>query len=154
MPSEPPEHGEWSHYGDDDDPWAFDEEMRNWIDDPPVGWRPPENKPLLWRVVDYLDTHGWAIRLDAWIDAMGIHMHFRWIVRVFIPDKYEHQQWIDAGQPKDQTPKPQWVISKRGVGGFVVNWFELVMFESHVTDYQDDESNGKGGAIRPHERDE
>lgn len=142
---------QWDHF---DDHWAFDENWRKWIDDPPVGWRPPEKVPLFWRVVDRTHLDGWAVRMDAWLGAEGLHFHFRWVILLHIPDKTTLDAWITAGRPEDSVPEPTWSLTRKGVAGFVVRWMDLVLMEDLFLDPDQEGDNGKGGEIRPFERDE
>jgi hypothetical protein len=127
------------------DPWAFDEHWRNWLDKPPLGWQAPkETKFVLSHTYDRWDNHGWAVRIDAWLDAQGIHMHFRWAAMIQVPRKRDHDAWVEAGSPRDQRPKPHWYVVRKAVMGWVFNWWRMALMEERVTDYQDDERNGKG----------
>ena len=146
----PPE--DWTHF--EGDYFAFDEHWRDWIDNPPVGWRPPKDKPLFWKVFGRIKQDGWTVRIDAWIDAQGIHIHFRWVVVVAIPDQAEHELWIASDQDPEYQPTRYFHIAKRGVAGIVVNWFEMVMMEHQITDDLDPSTNGKGEDLDKHDRKE
>jgi len=134
----------WEYF---EDHWAFDENWRDWLDDPPVGWRPPENTPLFWRVVDMTERDGWVVRLDVWMGAEGIHMHFRWVLLMQVPDKAELDAWHLAGSPVDKLPKPTYVFTKKAVAGFVIRWFEMGLLQDIMLDPDKRDDNGKGADL-------
>lgn len=141
----------WDHF---DDNWAFDENWRQWIDNPPVGWRPPEKTPLFWHVIDHSDKDGWIMRLDAWIGAEGLHMHFRWVVLLAVPDKRDLDAWVEAGSPPDKVPPPVWTFSKKAVAGFVIPWPSMGFFEDTLVDPDKGDDNGKGEDLTDYDKGE
>lgn len=142
--TEPP--GDYGDRGWDqfDDFFEFDEHWRKWIDNPPLGWRPPKNKRVFAHVYGDMRRLGWVVRIDTWIDAQGVHLHFRWAAMVLGPKREDHDAWMEAGQPQDEPPPPDWWVAKRGVMGWVLNWWQMAVMEEDITDPKDDRQNGKG----------
>ncbi len=142
----PPDSGKyWQNFPDF---FSFDEHWRNWIDDPPLGWRPPKDKRIWTHVFDSMDQAGWVVRIDAWLDAQGVHLHFRWVAMVIGPRREDHEQWVEDGEDDDNPPEPTWFVSKRGVMGWVLNWWQMTRMQDEITDVQDDKQNGHGQELR------
>ena len=140
---------EWEHF---EDHWSFDENWRKWIDDPPVGWRPPKGVPVFWRVVDLSSKDGWIIRLDAWMGAEGLHMHFRWVILLHLPDRESLDEWLDAGSPTDKIPPPAWTVTRKAVAGFVIPWSDLGWMEDDLLSPGKGGKNGKGADLTDADR--
>lgn len=148
--TDPPEGlGDWLHF---DDPWSFDEHWRRWIDNPPLAWRPPENKRVLSHVFDNMQKAGWVVRIDAWLGAEGLHLHFRWVAMVIGPKREDYDRWLEQGQQAEKKPGPDWYVTKNGVMGWVLNWHGMALLEELLTQPEEDKPNGKGGDLSDADR--
>lgn len=136
------------------DGFTFDDDNKNWIDNPPLDWTPPKDAGPIYshihdsRIIKMPDgtiyeknreeliaEQGfYAIRIDAWKGKSGVHFHFR-SYHVHIVPNPRAQGGVKA-------------YSKKEVTGIVIPWSimgALQEIENNPKKYPPlTKSNGKG----------
>lgn len=146
---------------------AFEDEWRNWIDNPPVDWAPPEGATrILTQTLDMRERGNFVMRFDAWMGDAGIHVHTRVVMLAVVPGTVIREAWVRKRKRRWMLwRKPEYVlvdreeivierriISKHVVGSFVVPWGAWNMMEDDRLDPDfPKKPNGKGGDPDPTE---
>jgi hypothetical protein len=118
---------------------SFDDDWRDWIDNPPLNWSPPLDATLIWTTTfdsrtmrdPNLDNFFYIVRADAWPSKDGLAMHFR-TVHVFLLPVEGTEKWR--------------AYFKKSVTSFVIAWHELATLREWFIDPSNPHKpNGKGG---------
>jgi hypothetical protein len=128
---------------------AFDEDWRNWLDNPPVDWMPPLGATKVYtQTLDMMTPEQgmFAMRFDGWIGEAGLHVHVRVVILYTAPDTiirdiyWKRRKWWQFWRPKhwvysqeDDKYKHR-IYSKKLVGSYVVPWGALYRMEEFMVD--------------------
>lgn len=112
---------------------SFEDEWRDWLENPPLNWSPPEGATIIWtntydsRTQRDPNIDGWfyVTRLDAWPSKAGLSMHFRQVFVFAVPDK--------------DDPEVLRAHYRSTVTSYVIAWKEL----GHLREWLIDPSNPK-----------
>lgn len=144
---------------------AFEDNWRNWIDNPPVDWSPPKNATkILTQTLDMREQGNFIMRFDAWQGESGIHVHTRVVVFYPVPStlieaffRFKRRPWWAFWKKPDaeyinhqESMVQRRIISKHLVGSFVIPWGVWQSFEAQRLDPDfPTKPNGKGGDPDP-----
>lgn len=144
---------------------AFEDEWRNWLDNPPVDWAPPKDATrILTQTLDMRRDGNFIIRFDAWMGDAGIHSHARVVMLAPVPATVIYLGYVHVRRPRWAFwKKKEWVlikeeeqvierriISKHVVGSFVIPWGAWSKMEEYRLDPNfPTKPNGKGGDPDP-----
>lgn len=140
---------------------AFEDEWREWLENPPVDWAPPRGATrILTSTLDMRKEGQFIMRFDAWQGEAGIHVHGRVVMLTVVPATLMTVAYVRRRKPwwalwkkrefhlydTRESVIDRRIVSKNIVGSFVIPWGVWSAMESDRLDPAfPKKPNGKGG---------